>query len=152
MVRQFEQMRKMMQNFMGGGKRGLPKCLPAIPLAALEVCRRCLGMGSGKTMTDKAKEKGDQKRRQKERQKRRKIIALFFRDYCGIMALVVCQAAPAFSLLSFLRREFIIYLKMNWRTKWQLNWKLTRLGSARSILFTGLLPQRDETRRDGRPL
>ncbi len=72
MVRQFEQMRKMMQNFMGGGKRGLPKMLAGNPFGGIGGLPQMPGMGSGKTMTDKAKEKAIKKRRQKERQKRRK--------------------------------------------------------------------------------
>ena len=99
MVRQFEQMRKMMQNFMGAANAACQNAA-GNPFGGIEVCRRCLGMGSGKTMTDK-REKRDQKRRQKERQKRRKNNCAFFRDYWGIMALVVCQAAPAFSLVLF---------------------------------------------------
>ncbi len=72
MVRQFEQMRKMMQNFMGGGKRGLPKMPAGNPFGGIGGLPQMPGMGSGKTMTDKAKEKAIKKRRQKERQKRRK--------------------------------------------------------------------------------
>lgn len=74
LVRQFEQMRKMMQNLMGGGKglRGLSRLVPGNMQGGMPAMPQMAGMGKGRTVTEKDKEKAIKKRRQKERQKKRK--------------------------------------------------------------------------------
>lgn len=74
LVRQFEQMRKMMQNLMGGGKglQALSKLVPGKMQGGMPAMPQMAGMGKGRTVTEKDKEKAIKKRRQKERQKKRK--------------------------------------------------------------------------------